>query len=82
VEVGALTVGSIRQRFAPGVRVAKGDPKGFFELGGSTMVLLFRPGAIELDLELCALTAREVECYVRMGRPLGRRPRSASGAAA
>lgn len=82
VEVGALTVGSIRQRFAPGVRVEKGDPKGFFELGGSTVVMVFRPGAIELDEELCALTAREIECYVRMGRPLGRSFRPAFGGAA
>jgi phosphatidylserine decarboxylase len=74
VEVGALTVGSIRQRFQPGVRVRKGQPKGYFELGGSTVVLLFRPGAIVLDADLCALTAREIECYVRMGRPLGRSP--------
>jgi phosphatidylserine decarboxylase len=71
IEVGALTVGSIQQRFRPGARVAKGEPKGVFELGGSTVVLLFRKGAIELDQELCALTAQEVECYVRMGRPLG-----------
>jgi phosphatidylserine decarboxylase len=72
VEVGALTVGSIRQRFQPGVRVRKGQPKGYFELGGSTVVLLFRPGAIVLDADLCAFTACEIECYVRMGRPLGR----------
>jgi len=72
VEVGALTVGSIRQRFQPGARVEKGDPKGFFELGGSTVVLLFRQGAIELEEELRVLTARQIECYVRMGRPLGR----------
>lgn len=72
IEVGALTVGSIRQCFQPGVRVRKGQAKGYFELGGSTVVLLFRPGAILLDADLCALTAREIECYVRMGRPLGR----------
>jgi phosphatidylserine decarboxylase len=72
VEVGALTVGSIRQAFAPGARVEKGAPKGWFELGGSTVVLLFRAGAIALDPDLCALTAREIECFVRMGEPLGR----------
>jgi phosphatidylserine decarboxylase len=72
VEVGALTVGSIRQAFQPGVHVQKGAPKGWFELGGSTVVLLFRPRAIVLDAEVCALTAREIECFVRMGRPLGR----------
>lgn len=73
VEVGALTVGSIQQRFRPGARVVKGEAKGFFELGGSTVVLLFGPGAIALDPELCDLTARDVESFVRMGRPLGTR---------
>jgi phosphatidylserine decarboxylase len=77
VEIGALTVGSIRQRFQAGARVLKGQPKGCFELGGSTVVLLFRPGAIVLDPDLCALTEREIECFVRMGRPLGRRPEDA-----
>jgi phosphatidylserine decarboxylase len=74
VEVGALTVGSIRQDFAPGERVERGAPKGWFELGASTVVLLLRSGAVDLDSEICALTAREIESFVHMGRPLGRRP--------
>lgn len=72
VEIGALTVGSIRQRFRPGVRVAKGEPKGVFELGGSTVVLLFPPGAVRLDAEICALTRWDLECYLRMGEAVGR----------
>lgn len=76
VEIGALTVGSIRQRFEPSARVAKGDHKGFFELGGSTVVLLFRPGAIQLDLDLCAMTSRGMETFVRMGEAIGRAPRT------
>jgi len=72
VEVGALTVGSIRQRFRPGARVARGQAKGFFELGGSTVVMLFRRGAIDLAPDLRAMTEREIETYVRMGEPIGR----------
>jgi phosphatidylserine decarboxylase len=72
VEVGALTVGSIRQRFLPGVPVAKGERKGYFELGGSTVVLLFRRGAIHLDNDIVNLTASEIETSVRMGDSLGR----------
>lgn len=71
VELGALTVGSIRQRYRPGARVAKGEEKGLFELGGSTVVLLFRPGAIDFDRDLVLMTAREIECCVRMGEPVG-----------
>jgi phosphatidylserine decarboxylase len=72
VEVGAFTVGSIRQRFEPGRRVARGEEKGFFEPGGSTVVLAFRPGAIAFDTDLVSRSAAGVETFVRMGDSLGR----------
>jgi phosphatidylserine decarboxylase len=71
VEIGAFTVGSIKQRYRPGVRVAKGTKKGFFELGGSTIVLLFEEGAIRLDEDLYAETEEEIETYVRTGESIG-----------
>ncbi len=74
MEVGAFTVGSIRQTCRPGARVARGERKGFFELGGSTVVLLFRPGAIEIDGDLLQNSARDLETIVRMGGSLGRVP--------
>jgi len=72
VEIGAFTVGSIQQRYRPATRVAKGDKKGFFELGGSTIVLLFEPGAIQLDQDLCDKTNEGLETYVRLGESIGR----------
>lgn len=72
VEVGALTVGSIRQSFRPGARVERGAHKGWFELGGSTVVLVFPPGAIAFDSDLADWSARGVETFVRMGERLGR----------
>ena len=80
VEVGAFTVGSIRQRYLPGIHVRKGARKGFFELGGSTVVLLFQRGVIELDEDLVRNSRNEVETYVRLGDSLGRRPGSSAGA--
>jgi phosphatidylserine decarboxylase len=74
VEVGALTVGSIRQAFRPGARVERGAHKGWFEIGGSTVVLVFGPGAVAFDADLCAWSARGVETAVRMGESLGRAP--------
>jgi len=71
-EIGAFTVGSIKQCYQPGVRVAKGAKKGFFELGGSTVVLLFEPGAIRVDEDLCTKTEQELETYVRLGESVGR----------
>jgi phosphatidylserine decarboxylase len=72
VEVGALTVGSIRQDYRPGERVARGQRKAAFEPGGSTVVLLFPPGAIELDPDLRAWSEREIEVQVLVGESLGR----------
>ena len=72
VEVGAFTVGSIQQRFQPGLHVAKAAHKGFFELGGSTVILLFQKKTIELDKDLCENTRNEVETYVRLGDSIGR----------
>lgn len=75
VEVGAFTVGSIRQRYAPGERAARGGPKGFFELGGSTVALLFEPGALAFDADLLDNSSRDIETYVRMGDSIGRAAR-------
>lgn len=72
VEVGAFTVGSIRQCFEAGARVQKGNHKGYFELGGSTVVLLFKPNAIRLDDDLCVNTSRGFETKVRMGESIGK----------
>ena len=71
VEVGALTVGSIVQRYQPDARVEKGARKGWFALGGSTIALIFEPGAIMLDPDLCESTAKEIETFVRMGERIG-----------
>jgi phosphatidylserine decarboxylase len=74
VEVGALAVGSIRECFEPGVRVSRGSHKGYFELGGSTVVLLFEKDRIILDSDLTTNSQKEIEMYVRFGESLGRAP--------
>lgn len=74
-EIGALTVGSIQQDFQPDVHVEKGHRKGYFELGGSTVVLLFQKGRIELDEDLCMNTKKGIETYVRLGDSIGRNPK-------
>ncbi|HAL56709.1 MAG TPA: phosphatidylserine decarboxylase [Bacteroidetes bacterium] len=72
VEIGAFTVGSIQQRFQSGSRVTKGAHKGFFELGGSTVVLLFQMGTVELDEDLCRNTQFGIETFVKVGDSIGR----------
>ena len=74
VEIGAFTVGSIEQCYRPGIHAEKGARKGFFGLGGSTVVLLFQPGAILFDEDLLTNTGKELETYVRLGDSIGRLP--------
>jgi phosphatidylserine decarboxylase len=74
VEIGALTVGSIRQRYRPGARVARGERKAVFQPGGSTVVLVFGRGAIHLDHDLLERSRADVETHVRLGDSIGRAP--------
>jgi phosphatidylserine decarboxylase len=71
IEIGAFTVGSIRQTFVPHVRVSRGDRKGYFELGASIVVLVFEPGTIRLDDDLCRNTQTGLETFVRLGERIG-----------
>lgn len=74
VEIGALTVGSIQQCYEAERQVERAQHKGFFDLGGSTVVLIFEPGRIQFDEDLVAQTRRKMETYVKLGDSIGRRP--------
>jgi phosphatidylserine decarboxylase len=74
VDVGAMAVGSIHERFTPGERVARGSHKGYFELGGSTVVLLFEKGCIVPDSDLITNSQTDTETYVHYGDSLGKVP--------
>ncbi|NKB17210.1 MAG: hypothetical protein HC770_02290 [Pseudanabaena sp. CRU_2_10] len=72
VEVGAITIGSIVQTYNPGT-VARGQEKGYFQYGGSTLVLLFEPGAIAFDRDLVQDSAHGLENHVLAGSKLGKK---------
>lgn len=67
VEVGATFVGSIVQNQSVGSRVIKGEEKGYFKFGGSTVILFFKQGEIELDPDLIEHTKAGYETKVNMG---------------
>ena len=67
VEIGATMVGSIRQTYTPGETVAKGDEKGYFAFGGSSVAVLFEKGRIEFDTDLLKNTGGGLETYARVG---------------
>jgi len=79
-EVGATMVGSIIQT-GQGPRVVKGEEKGFFRFGGSTVILFFRKGVVEIDQDLLINTSNHLETIVKMGEHIGRALPAAAGAA-
>lgn len=71
VEIGATSVGSIRQTFEVNSRVQKGEEKGYFEFGGSCIVLLFEKNRVQFDSDLIENTKRGYETLCRFGERLG-----------
>ncbi len=70
-EIGATMVGSIVQTYQ-GTKAVKGREKGYFKFGGSSIVLLFKKGAVNIDNDLLENTKRGLETYVKMGEEIGR----------
>lgn len=70
IEVGALTIGSIVQTCERGP-VRKGQEKGYFHFGGSTVILLTEPGRVVPDQDLLDATAQGLETLVKVGTRIG-----------
>lgn len=71
VEVGALLVGRIHNRDRDKGTALRGEEKGMFLFGGSTVVLLLRQGAAHIDADLWRNTAEGAETVVHMGEKIG-----------
>ena len=72
IEVGAAHVGTIHQTYVPDERYAKGDEKGYFSFGGSSLILLFEPTRLQLDQDLIDASQKGLETRGLMGQSLGR----------
>lgn len=70
MEVGALMVGKIvnHKQCCP---VRRGEEKGYFEFGGSTIILLLQRDAVALRSDLLRHTADGYETQIRLGDALG-----------
>jgi len=66
-EVGATMVGSIIQTYQDNSEVKKGEEKGYFAFGGSTLVLFFEKGKVKLADDLLENTRKGYETSVFMG---------------
>lgn len=76
VIVGAFNVGSIQTTYTPGQFYHKGAELGYFQYGGSTIVLLFKRGAIDIEQEpiqtFIGHSAQGYETAIKMGEKVAR----------
>ena len=70
MEVGAMLVGKIKNHHGA-CHVIRGEEKGMFLYGGSTIVLLLEKGACDVRNEYFEATEKNIETPVRMGEALG-----------
>lgn len=71
VEVGATCVGSIIQRYTPNKKISKGEEKGMFKFGGSTVILFFEKDKIKIDDDILLNSKKGIESKVLMGEKIG-----------
>lgn len=70
VEVGAMLVGRIKNHHGPG-RFTRGQEKGMFLYGGSTVVVLLEKDRVQLSEKVRQAAREGRELPVRMGQRLG-----------
>ena len=70
MEVGALMVGKITNYHFAG-RVKRGEEKGYFEFGGSTIVVLLEKDKAVIDEDIVRNSMNDIETKVLMGERVG-----------
>lgn len=70
MEVGAMLVGRIVNLHGA-ANIERGTEKGFFEYGGSTIILLFEKQKVSLNNEIIKNSEAGIETPVLMGQTLG-----------
>lgn len=72
VEVGALMVGKIKNHQGKG-KIIRGEEKGMFLFGGSTIILLLNSGEVQVEALFFENTKNHLETVVKLGESLGRK---------
>jgi phosphatidylserine decarboxylase len=67
VEVGAICVGKIVQTFQGDRDFNRGEEKGYFLFGGSTVIVIGERGSFTLDADLVAKSADGMESLIHLG---------------
>ncbi|MCH9612410.1 MAG: Phosphatidylserine decarboxylase proenzyme [Chlamydiia bacterium] len=68
VVVGATNVSSVVWTAEFNKRYKKGDEAGYFQFGGSTVVLVFEPGRVEFDRDILSHTEQRIEVLEQLGQ--------------
>lgn len=76
MEVGALLVGKIENHHYTG-SVRRGQEKGYFSFGGSTVILMTKKGRVCPDSDILENSRRGIETRVLLGEKVGRAVRIA-----
>ncbi len=69
IEVGALLVGRIQNREVHSF--CKGEEKGYFEPGGSTIIQIFRKDVVTVDGDIVEQSNKQIETKVNFGERIG-----------
>ena len=69
IEVGAMMIGKIVNE--PVTSFKKGDEKGHFEFGGSTIVLLLEKNKVKVDKQILENSKNNIETIVKLGNRVG-----------
>jgi len=71
IPVGAMFVGSIIETCHVGKQYHRGAEAGYFQFGGSSVVLLFRKDTIKISQQFLKTSAQGYETQVLMGQKIG-----------
>ncbi|MGH9934856.1 MAG: phosphatidylserine decarboxylase [Blastocatellia bacterium] len=71
IDVGATGVGRIVQNHPNGGRFVRGEEKGYFEFGGSTVILSLKPDVAKIDDDIAEYSGSGIETIVRYGEKIG-----------
>lgn len=68
IEVGAMMIGKILNEEV--TKFKRGEEKGHFEFGGSTVILLFKKDQIKINKKIIENSKKEIETIVKLGDSL------------
>jgi phosphatidylserine decarboxylase len=71
IEVGAMLVGRINNSYPENFN--RGDEKGFFEPGGSTIIILVKRDAVAIDEDILAQSRNGIETKIKYGEKIGKK---------